>query len=155
LLGPDQPATLDVAAISRVRDFPEARLTAHYASAPSRATTAAIPLRAGATDRFQLKIPEAPSDRDRDTLTVAMDDGQGRALGHKSIPVMLVPHPPQRPRFGATYEQLRYDAPISVRDPKTGTFSRMPYEGAWGPRRKDVVVWLPNGARFVFWRGSS
>ena len=155
LLGPAQSAAVDVAAISRVRDFPKARLTAHYASAPSRAAMAPMPLRAGATDRFRLTLPDSPPDRDRDTLTVAIDDGQGQALWHKAIPVMMVPHPPQRPRFGATYEQLRYDAPISVRDPKTGTFSRMPYEGAWDPKLKDVVVWLPNGARFVFWRGSS
>ena len=31
----------------------------------------------------------------------------------------------------------------------------MPYEGAWAAELDDVVVWLPNGARFVFWRGSS
>src|SRR4029077_20707903 len=34
-------------------------------------------------------------------------------------------------------------------------YSRLPYDEGWDPKRKDVVVWLPNGARFVFWRGSS
>ncbi len=68
---------------------------------------------------------------------------------------MLVQNPPRRPRFGATYERLRYDAPISVREPGTGRFSSLPYEGAWEASLRDVVVWLPNGARYVFWRGSS
>ena len=31
----------------------------------------------------------------------------------------------------------------------------MDYAGAWDPRLSDVVVSLPNGSRFVFWRGSS
>ncbi len=31
----------------------------------------------------------------------------------------------------------------------------MPYAGAWPADLDDVVVWLPNGARYVFWRGSS
>ena len=31
----------------------------------------------------------------------------------------------------------------------------MPYEDGWKPELSDVVVWLPNGGRFVFWRGSS
>jgi hypothetical protein len=155
LLGPEQAATLDVAAMSRLRDLPNARLTAQYGSAPGRAATASLSLRAGATARLQLKLPDPPPDRQHETLAVAIDDGHGKSLWHKSIPVMLVAHPPQRPRFGATSERLRYDAPISVRDPKSGSFSAMPYEGAWAPILKDVVVWLPNGARFVFWRGSS
>src|SRR5262249_12985420 len=122
LLGPEQSATLDVAAMSRARDLPNARLTARYASAPGRAATASLPLRAGATGRLQLKLPDPPPDRQHETLAVSIDDGHGQALWNKSITVMLVWHPPQRPRFGATYERLRYDAPISVRDPKSGSF---------------------------------
>ena len=76
-------------------------------------------------------------------------------LWRKAIPVMLVRDPPRHPRFGATYERLRYDAPISVREPGTGKFSSMRYEDGWKPELRDVVVWLPNGGRFVFWRGSS
>ena len=86
---------------------------------------------------------------------MALDDGAGRELWRKAIPVMLVRDPPRRPRFGATYERLRYDAPISVREPGTGKFSSMRYEDGWKPELRDVVVWLPNGGRFVFWRGSS
>ncbi len=39
---------------------------------------------------------------------------------------MLVSDPPRHPRFGATYERLRYDAPISIRDSETGAYSSIP-----------------------------
>jgi hypothetical protein len=68
---------------------------------------------------------------------------------------MRVLQPPHWPEFGATATKLRYDAPISVRDPQTGAFSFISYDGAWDPRLQDVVVSLPNASRFVFWRGSS
>ena len=42
-----------------------------------------------------------------------------------------------------------------MREPGTGKFSEMNYADAWKPELSDVVVWLPNQARFVFWRGSS
>ncbi len=155
LLGPGQSATLDAAAIARDRDRPGARLAAWYDSRPDRKTTAAMALNTGTRRRQSMKLPDPPPDVARDSLTVVLEDGDGRALWRKSIPVMLVKDPPHPPRFGATREKLRYDAPISVRDPKTGKYSTMPYEGAWPADLEDVVVWLPNGARYVFWRGSS
>lgn len=155
LLGPRHSATLDVAAISRRRDMPRAELKAWFESEPGRVVSVLISLPAGMRAQQRLKLPDAPTSRARDELSVVLEDGKGRRLWHKTIPVLLASDPPSRPRFGATYERLRYDAPISVRDPKTGTFSSMPYEGAWAADLKDVVIWLPNGARFVFWRGSS
>jgi hypothetical protein len=68
---------------------------------------------------------------------------------------MVVREQLRHPQFGATYERLRFDAPISVRQPGTGTFSTLNYADAWKPELRDVVIWLPNGGRFVFWRGSS
>ena len=105
--------------------------------------------------RLGLKLPPAPPTGERDFLAIILDDGAGNVLWRKEIPVMLVHNPPPRPRFGATYERLRYDAPISVREPGTGKFSGMTYADAWKPELRDVVVWLPNQTRFVFWRGSS
>jgi len=67
---------------------------------------------------------------------------------------MVVAAPPQGPSFGATETKLRYDAPISVRA-RDGTLSSMNYADGWQPELNDVVVALPGGARFVFWRGSS
>ena len=66
----------------------------------------------------------------------------------------MVHDPPTWPEFGAVETKLRYDAPISVRQPD-GTFTSMSYADAWDPKLQDVVVALPNGTRFVFWRGSS
>jgi hypothetical protein len=155
LLGPGQSATLDAAAIARDRDRPGARLSAWYGSRPDRKATAAMALTAGTLRRQSMTPPDPPPGATRDSLSVVLEDGDGRALWRKSIPVMLVPDPPRRPRFGATRERLRYDMAISVRDPKTGAYSTMPYEGAWPAGLEDVVVRLPNGARYVFWRGSS
>jgi hypothetical protein len=155
LLGPDQSATLVFAALARSRDVPRARLKATFGSAPREAVTAAVRLRAGERATLQLKLPHAPPRGEGDVLSLVLDDGGGHVLWRKTISVMRVKNPPRRPSFGATYEKLRYDAPISVREPGTGRFSNLPYENGWKPELRDVVVWLPNGARFVFWRGSS
>ena len=47
LLGPGQSAVLDVAAIGRDRDRPDARLSAWFDSRPDRKATASMDLRAG------------------------------------------------------------------------------------------------------------
>jgi hypothetical protein len=155
LLGPGQSATVEIAAISRIQDLPAAQVKAWLGSAPAKVAASPIPLRSGVCCRHVLKLPDAPPGRDHDVLSVVLDDGGGRVLWQKTIPVMLVQNPPRPPRFAATYEQLRYDAPISIRDPRTGKFSSLPFQDGWKPGLSDVVVWLPGGARFVFWRGSS
>ncbi len=155
LLGPGQSATLDLAVVSRVASFPRAELKAEFESAHGLSVSAPIALAAGRLARHQLRLPQPAHDRDRDMVNVVLDDGAGRALWRKAIPVMLVSNPPRHPRFGATYERLRYDAAISIRNPATGAYSSIPYENGWKPEARDVVVWLPGGARFVFWRGSS
>jgi hypothetical protein len=68
---------------------------------------------------------------------------------------MFVLSPLRLPVFGAIEMKLRYDAPISVRDAMSGQLSSMDYKTAWDSKLNDVVVALPNGSRFVFWRGSS
>ena len=155
LLGPNQTATLDVAALSRDRDLPHVGLKASFQSAPGRAVTATLALRVGVRAEQHLALPEVAQGPDRDVLLVALDDGNGVKIWSTSIQVMRVAKPPRHPAFGATSERLRYDAPISVRDPKTGAFSTLPYASGWKPDLADVVVSLPNGARYVFWRGSS
>ncbi len=155
LLGPGQSATLTTAAISRAQNWPRARLSAQFATAPAAAVSASIPLPAGKREMLELKLPAAPSGKDRDILSVALLDGEGHELWHKNIPVMLVLEPLRHPRFGVTFEKLRFDAPISVRDPATGKYSSLRYQDGWKPELADIVVWLPNGSRFVFWRGSS
>ena len=155
LLGPGQSGLLDVAALSRGRDVPAGRLRAWFASTPERVAVATIALRKGQRIEQLLALPTTPPAVDRDVLHVVIADGDGRELWRKAITVMLVHHPARRPSFGATSEKLRYDAPISIRDPRTGAFSSLRFEDGWKPELNDVVVWLPGGARYVFWRGSS
>ncbi len=80
LLGPGQSATLDVAAIGRDRDRPGSRLAAWYESRPDRKTTAAMALTAGTRRRQSMKLPDPPPGILRDSLTVVLEDGDGRAL---------------------------------------------------------------------------
>ena len=155
LLGPSQSASLEVAAVTSRADLTHVKLRAWFESVPARVASASVSITAGVRVQQRPKLPEISASRERDVLAVSFEDTKGKRLWQKSIPVMIVSNPPKSPRFGATYEHLRYDSPISVRDPKTGSFSSMPYDGAWSADLKDVVVWLPNGARFVFWRGSS
>lgn len=155
LLGPGQTATLTVAAMAWDHDRPGVKLSAWFDSRPDRKTTAKMDLSAGRSRKESVRLSESPTAVDRDLLSVVLEDSDGRAFWKKSIPVMLVNRPPVRPRFGATREKLRYDLPISVRDPGTGSYSTMPYDGAWPSELDDIVVALPGGGRFVFWRGSS
>lgn len=155
LLGPGQSSLLRIAAISRDRDKASAVVRAWFASAPGNVGTVAIPLSRGIVERRRLTFPRPRTSTDRDTLHVSLGSAAGGELWHKAIRVMLVSDPPRWPRFGAGLTKLRYDAPISVLDPKTGALSSLRYEDGWDPKLRDVVVSLPNGSRFVFWRGSS
>ncbi len=154
ILSPKQKGRVRIAAFSAKRDIPGAHAAAWFESSPARKTTASINLRQNIRGETVLALPQPSFARDRDFVHVAIVGENGRVVWQKRIPTMLVSQPPQWPSFGATQTHLRYDAPISVRT-KDGTLSSMDYTGAWNPELKDVVVSLPNGSRFVFWRGSS
>lgn len=154
LTGPGANVTVEAAALAWVRGHEGAHLKLFYKSAPQASMVEPFPLAAGMIHRARFMLTCPPPRGDRDALAVRLEDADSSLLWAKEIPVMRVAHPPARPRFGATYERLRYDAPISVRR-SNGEFTSIPYEGAWKPETRDVVVWLPNGGRFVFWRGSS
>jgi hypothetical protein len=152
LLAGGQEASLEVAALSRSGDL-MARATAWYESSPQRKATAALSLIRGR--KTQATLAPGPCSRtlDRDILHVAIQTGDGKELWHKQIRAMLVPHPPKWPEFGAVCTKLRYDAPIlSVVDGKPTSLN---YDRAWAPQLQDVAVFLPNGARWVFWRGAN
>ncbi len=155
LLGPGQSATLETAAISRAAELAASPGHGTIRVDARRRERGAHSASVGARATAVLKLPTAPAGRDRDVLLIGIDNGEGRELWQKKIPVMLVREPPRRPRFGVSYEKLRFDAPISVRDPATGKYSNLRYDDAWNRSLQDIVVWLPNGSRFVFWRGSS
>ena len=184
LLAGGQRAEVEVAALGRGGDLSGASAVAWYQSAPDQRVKAGLALRAanrtygeppgssrrrgmrgdkprgspallaalsrGHKARATLAMGPASRTLKRDALHVAVVNGAGKELWRKDIRVMLVPDPPKWPAFGAVQTKLRYDAPIPVAGGKT-----LHYDEAWDPKLRDVVVFFPNGARFVFWRGSS
>lgn len=154
ILADGQQGTIDVAALCRIGDVPGARVTAWFESAPAAKTVAGMELVQDRPSRSRLPLPPVPANRDGDVLHVSIAPPSGTERWHKTISTMLVHRRPQWPEFGAVETKLRYDAPISVRA-DDGTFSSMNYADAWDSKLCDIVVALPNGSRFVFWRGSS
>jgi len=153
LLAGGQNGYVDVAAISRVREFPDITVEVWFASAPDQKSTRTIALQKNRREHVQVPLPKSPSSRTRDVLRVSLRDHE-KELWHKTIATMLVPSPPNWPRFGAVATKLRYDEPILIRH-SDGADDSLPYEQGWDDKLRDVVVFLPNGSRFVFWRGSS
>ncbi len=154
LLGPGQKPLLEVAAVSHFRDIPQTRWTAWFESRPKDKATATVDMPIGSPVKQSLSLPAPAADLERDALHVQITDADGGRLWDKKIPVMLVRNPPNWPKFGAVKARLRYDAPVSVRS-DDGVYSTTSYQTLWKPELDDVVVALPNGSRYVFWRGSS
>jgi hypothetical protein len=154
VLGPGQQARVTIAAFSAKEAISGAEVLAWFESEPDKPTKAAVELRHGIRTELNLTLPFPASSKDRDTLHVTIRDAQDRELWHKTITTMLVQDTPKLPAFGAIETKLRYDYPLlSYSGPDEVT--EMPYDKAWAPERKDVVVALPNGSRFVFWRGAA
>lgn len=154
LKGP-QKSQVEVAAISRSADVRGARVAAWFESSPAGKVSAPMELMRNRRVQTRAQLPAPGADVEHDVLHVEIRDAAGKELWRKEIQTMIVRNPPHWPEFGATATKLRYDAPISVRDINTGELSSMKYSEGWDPRLNDVVVSLPGGARFVFWRGSS
>jgi hypothetical protein len=144
LLAGSQRARIEFAAMSRKASFPDARLKIWFDD--GEPTEMGLPVPRDHRVVKQLELPTA-SAKDGSVLRVALTDG-GRELWRKSIPTMVVPDPPKFPTFGAIETKLRYDVSTDV-----GSKS-LDDDNAWDPRLNDVVVFLPNGSRFVFWRRS-
>ena len=124
LLAAGQSAVIDMAAISHAQDLPSGRIRAWFLG--GKVVEASLPLASGQRAARQLRVPLTPTS-DRSTLTVSLNDGK-RELWKKEIHTMVVVRPPRWPRFGAVETKLRYDAPISVKDPKTGASSFLSYD---------------------------
>ena len=152
LLVGGQTAIVDVAAYSHVRDLPNTRLRAWFDQA--KPVEVSIPLTRNRRVMAELKLP-VTEEGERTTLHIALSDGE-RDLWQEDIQTMVVAKAPRWPSFGAEETKLRYDAPIVTVDSKTGgKLAPIDYDAAWDPKFKDVVVFLPNGSRFVFWRGAN
>ncbi len=151
LLAGGQKAAVEVAALNRGADASGARAIAWYESAPGEKTQVPMPLKPGEKARATLAVGAGARTVKKDALHVTIVDAEGKELWRKTIRVMRVPDPPPCPRFGAVATRLRYDAPIPANDKP----HQIDYDEGWDPKLDDVVVFFPNGARFVFWRGSS
>jgi hypothetical protein len=154
VLGPKQQARVTLSAFSSKEEVRGAEVIAWFESSPDRTTKAAVELPKGIRTELKIALPPPALTKHRDTLHVTIRDAQDRELWHKTITTMLMLDTPKLPVFGAIETKLRYDYPLlSYSGPDEVT--EMPYDKAWAPERKDVVIALPNGSRFVFWRGAA
>ncbi|WP_129777440.1 hypothetical protein [Peristeroidobacter soli] len=149
-----ESATVDFAALSNSTHLPAARLVAWFQG--DGKVEKPLPLRKGKRVTASLTLPLS-SEATQTTLHIRLLDGKHQPLFSKEIGVMIAHLPRQPwPSFGAVETKLRYDAPIPSFDPQNGLPRRsISYQSAWDERLKDIVVFLPNGSRFVFWRGAS
>lgn len=150
LLAGGQKAEVEVAALSRDGAVTGAGAIAWYESAPNQRVRSDLALSAGRKSQARLALHPASQTLYQDLLHVSIVDGAGQEKWRKSIRVLLVPEAPRWPSFGAAATKLRYDAPIPVAGGRPIDFAT-----GWDEKLQDVVVSFPNGARFVFWRGSS
>jgi hypothetical protein len=152
LLTEKQQAIIDVAAFSYGHNLPDLKLHAGFADAPP--VEIAMPVIQGKKVTRELRLA-APVHGKSALMHVVITDGK-REIWRKDIRTMLASRVTKWPRFGAVETKLRYDAPILTVDPRTGKrLEDTKYDTAWDPRLNDVVVFLPNGSRFVFWRGAN
>jgi hypothetical protein len=154
LLSKGQSTQVSLAVISHDADYPEALVQLWFSSQPDKRVSTPVSLVRKKLSKINSVLEFMPDKIDRDELVVEILDGYGKALWKKSIPVMVVNTPPVHPQFRAVLTKLRYDLPISVRK-EDGTFTTVDYEQGWDAPMNDVVVYLPGGGRFVFWRGAS
>jgi hypothetical protein len=154
LFAEGQGGFIDVAAISRDRDIPGASVVAWFESSPSEAISSPFPLKRNRRADTQVPLPRPRGGPDQDRLRVSIVTEPEDELWSKRIRILRVSNPPELPVFGVTELKLRYDAPISILSPE-GELSSMDYDSGWDPDKQDVVVSLPNGSRFVFWRGAN
>mgnify|MGYP007059388954 CR=1 FL=1 len=157
-LGPGQKPVVEVAAVSHEADLTDATVSAWFGSKPDAIHREAFPLAKGEREDVQFVLDAPDLEQVDDKLRVAIRSG-GKTVWSTELPVMLIASPPELPEFGATELKLRYDLPILVNEAEDGkiVLDRLiskDYKTGWDEELNDVVVSLPNGSRFVFWRGA-
>lgn len=153
LLSDEQSLKVSMAIVSHGADEPRAQVRAWFTRHPDQGVSELCPLAAGVRVEAMLTLKSVEQTATNDDLNVVIERPDGTVLWKKIIRAMLVHSPPKLPRFGAVTTKLRFDLPISVRQ-EDGRFTELDYSNGWDASLNDVVVCLPNGARFVFWRGS-
>jgi hypothetical protein len=152
LLKKGQQTIIDVAVLSRKNVKGPVVLKSWFASAPAKATTTpvTIPQNKKITREQIVNFPVADILNDRLNIELVAAD---KTIWQKQIPVMVVRDVINKPSFGVVKTKLRYDVPITnIVNGKNIPFS---YDTAWSPEKQDYIVFLPNGSRWVFWRGAS
>ena len=153
LLTGGQKAYLKIAALSRKGNIPGSGIMAWYNSAPQNKVNEQMPVAGEKLVLKELSLPACSKVLTNDILNVSIADAQGKQLWHKQIMVMIVPGHQEWPDFGALFTKLRYDP--SIINIVNGKNDSLDYNNTWAPELKDLVVFFPNGSRFVFWRGTS
>ncbi|MBM0108905.1 hypothetical protein JM946_29605 [Steroidobacter sp. S1-65] len=147
-----QDATVRVAALSRSLDLPRARLQVWVEGAKPIEQTMSL-LKDKRVDRT-VTVPVS-SAVTNNALRIRILNEE-KIVWSKDISVMTVRHWMRRPLFGVVQTKLHYGSAIPVFDSNTGSSrAALPYETAWNADLKDLIVFLPNGSRFVFWRGAN
>lgn len=155
LLEQGQVVHIRVAALScSAAGSKSAEVVAWFGSSPRETASRAISFSAGQKSLCDLLLKHSPCLSDADSLHIRINDSPGHVVWKKDIRVMLARQKASWPVFGATETKLRYGPPISVRN-SDSTFTSLDYNRGWDKSLNDVVVSLPNGSRFVFWRGSN
>ena len=153
LLAGGQKAYVTLAALNRSQDNLAARSKIWYNSVPQNKVIEPLTLNQGNRVQKDLSLPACSKSLQEDILHVSVENAEGKELWHKQIKVMIVQNPPVLPSFGAVKTKLRYDSPIiNIVDGKNVPLN---YDELWKPEFEDVVVCLPNGSRWIFWRGTS
>lgn len=139
-----------IAALSKAEDIADARFHVGFDGEPGVAIE--VPLRAGERDTMETTVVVPSSDKAN--LRVSLFEGESE-IWAENIRTMVIRKRPPAPEFGAVWTDLRYDGTIPIRDEETGERTRIDYDDGWKADRRDVVVFLPNGSRFVFWKGAN
>jgi hypothetical protein len=153
LLAGGQKAYVKVAVLNRDNTIADGRIMSWYDSAPENKVNESLKITQGNKVQKELSLPACSRILENDILHVSIEDAKGKEIWHKEIKVMIVPNPPALPSFGAVKTKLRYDIPVL--NIVKGKNVPLDYDKLWEPEFKDLVVCLPNGSRWVFWRGTS
>ena len=130
-----QKAVLDIAVLARARNIPGARLRAWLDHAEPIEIRVDLTRNKRFTTKLSMPIFSA---RDRGVLRVVLVEG-ARELWSKEIST-------DGRDSTSTCSGIRCSLnQASIIEPDL----------AWDPKLQDVVIFLPNGSRYVFWRGAS
>ncbi|MFT3946137.1 MAG: hypothetical protein QM763_04105 [Agriterribacter sp.] len=151
LLQQGEKSIIQFAAINRANQTKQVELNAWFESDQQKTTSAKIALRSGRKEMIQLLSPSSRQEKN-DTLNIVLTDENGVEVWKKQVPTMIS-QPIPVPQFGVVTTKLRYDVPIL--NIVNGKNEPLQYANAWKDDKSDYIVCLPNGSRWVFWRGAS